>query len=100
MAKPHPKSGFGLGLRVQETGPGGDTLLFYNGGAAGHAALMYSTSDGSKTLTASLNYVDDAALSLAGAFLKAQDKLVQEVFCGEVTGPAGEAAGQPGVTPR
>ncbi|MGW7555888.1 serine hydrolase domain-containing protein [Streptomyces rimosus] len=92
MAKPHPKSGFGLGLRVQETGPGGDTLLFHNGGAAGHAALMYSTSDGSKTLTASLNYVDDAALSLAGAFLKAQDRLVQEVFCGEGAGPVGEAA--------
>ncbi|MFI0264225.1 serine hydrolase domain-containing protein [Streptomyces sp. NPDC017056] len=92
MAKPHPKSGFGLGLRVQEAGPGGGTLLFHNGGAAGHAALMYSTSDGSKTLTASLNYVDDAALSLAGAFLKAQDRLVQEVFCGEGTGPADEAA--------
>ncbi|MGW8700867.1 serine hydrolase domain-containing protein [Streptomyces eurythermus] len=93
MAKPHPKSGFGLGLRVQEAGPGGGTLLFHNGGAAGHAALMYSTSDGGKTLTASLNYVDDAALSLTGAFLKAQDRLVQEVFRGGRTGPADEAVG-------
>ncbi|MFK8848573.1 hypothetical protein ACEXOX_29040 [Streptomyces sp. Ac-502] len=43
---------------------------------------MYSTLDGSTTLTAALNYVDDAALSLTGAFLKAQDRLVSEVFHG------------------
>ncbi|MEV5595635.1 serine hydrolase domain-containing protein [Streptomyces sp. NPDC052496] len=93
MAKPHPKSGFGLGLRVQEAGTDGGTLFFHNGGAGGHAALMYSTSDGSKTLTASLNYVDDAALSLTGAFLKAQDRLVQEVFGDGPAGPADEADG-------
>ncbi|MFG2888159.1 serine hydrolase domain-containing protein [Streptomyces sp. NPDC048248] len=85
MCKPHPRSGFGLGLRVQDVGPDGDTILFHNGGAGGHAALMYSTPDGSKTLTASLNYVDDAGLSLAAAFLNAQQRLVDEVFCGGQT---------------
>ncbi len=92
MRAPHPKSGFGLGLRVQETGPGGDTLLFHNGGAGGHAALMYSTLDGRRTLTASLNYVDDAALSLTLPFLRAQERLVEEVFGGGRSGSADEPA--------
>ncbi|MFJ3728448.1 serine hydrolase domain-containing protein [Streptomyces sp. NPDC090045] len=82
MRTPHAMSGFGLGLRVQEVGEDGATVLFHNGGAAGHAALMYSTPDGSRTLTAALNYVDDAAMSLAGAFHKAQERLVGEVFGG------------------
>ncbi|MEF2528912.1 serine hydrolase domain-containing protein [Streptomyces sp. CS62] len=81
MCTPHPESGFGLGIRVQETGAGG-TVLFHNGGHSGHAALMYSTPDGSRTLTAGLNYVDDAALSLAGAFQTAQQRLVDAVFAG------------------
>ncbi|MFD0266171.1 serine hydrolase domain-containing protein [Streptomyces sp. NPDC127106] len=88
MREPHPKSGFGLGLRVEDLGPAGGTVLFHNGGYGGHAALMYSTPDGSKTLTAALNYVDDAAMSLAGSFLKAQQKLVNEVFCGGRADPA------------
>ncbi|MFE4369759.1 serine hydrolase domain-containing protein [Streptomyces sp. NPDC056835] len=92
MRTPHPESGFGLGLRVQDAGPNGGTLLFHNGGAAGHAALMYSTPDGSKTLTASLNYVDDAAMSLAGVFLKAMERLVDEVFGGERAGSTDEVA--------
>lgn len=46
---------------------------------------MYSTPDGSKTLTAALNYVDDAALSLAGAFQKATQRLLKEVFGGGQT---------------
>ena len=44
--------------------------------------LMYSTPDGSKTLTASLTYVDDAAMSLAETFQKATQRLVKEVFYG------------------
>ncbi|MFJ9179222.1 serine hydrolase domain-containing protein [Streptomyces sp. NPDC102360] len=81
MSKPHPESGFGLGLRVQQAGPdGADTLLFHNGGHSGHAALMYSTADGSRTLTAALNYVDDAEMTLAGPFMKAQESLVEAVF--------------------
>lgn len=90
MRTPHPDNGFGLGLRVQDAGPDGGTLLFHNGGAAGHAALMYSTPDGSKTLTAALNYVDDAAMSLAVAFQKAMERLVDEVFGGERAGSSDE----------
>ncbi|GAA3162421.1 hypothetical protein [Nonomuraea salmonea] len=44
--------------------------------------------DGSKTLTAALNYVDDAALSLGAAFQQATQRLVAEVFGNEQTGPA------------
>ncbi|WP_246430426.1 serine hydrolase domain-containing protein [Streptomyces rectiverticillatus] len=90
MCKPHPKAGYGLGVFVQETDCGG-TVITHNGGIAGHAALMYSTPDGSRTLTASLNYVDDAAMSLAEAFQKATQRLVMEVFCGG----RGEAADEP-----
>ncbi|MEU7990062.1 serine hydrolase domain-containing protein [Streptosporangium canum] len=81
MCTPHPKVGYGLGVFVQDTGCGG-TVITHNGGMAGHAALMYSTPDGGRTLTASLNYVDDAALSLGAAFQKATQRLVKEVFCG------------------
>ncbi|MFJ6757400.1 serine hydrolase domain-containing protein [Streptomyces sp. NPDC091273] len=81
MCTPHPKVGYGLGVFVQDMGDGG-TVITHNGGAAGHGALMYSTPDGSKTLTAALNYVDDAAMSLAAAFQKATQGLVDEVFGG------------------
>ncbi|GAP50734.1 alkaline D-peptidase [Streptomyces azureus] len=80
MRKPHPKAGYGLGVFVQDVGENGGTVITHNGGTAGHAALMYSTPDGSKTLTAALNYVDDAALSMAEAFQKATQRLVKEVF--------------------
>ncbi|GAA2597861.1 serine hydrolase domain-containing protein [Streptomyces roseoviolaceus] len=83
MCKPHPKVGYGLGVFVQDAGENGGTVITHNGGAAGHGALMYSTPDGSKTLTAALNYVDDAALSLAEAFQKATQRLVKEVFGGD-----------------
>ncbi|MFC5145170.1 serine hydrolase domain-containing protein [Streptomyces aureoversilis] len=95
MCTPHPKFGYGLGLFVQDTDCGG-TVITHNGGIAGHAALMYSSPDGSRTLTASLNYVDDAAMSLAEPFQKATQRLVKEVFCGGQagqTGPAGPVDG-------
>ncbi|MER7128496.1 serine hydrolase domain-containing protein [Streptosporangium saharense] len=79
MCTPHPKAGYGLGVFVQET-EGGGTVITHNGGIMGHAALMYSTPDGRRTLTAALNYVDDAALSLAGAFQKVTRMLLAEVF--------------------
>ncbi|WP_336207154.1 serine hydrolase domain-containing protein [Nonomuraea sp. LPB2021202275-12-8] len=87
MCTPEPKAGYGLGVFVQDA-PGGGTVITHNGGITGHAGLMYSTPDGSKTLTASLNYVDDAALSMGEAFQKATQKLVQEVFGGGQGGPA------------
>ncbi|WP_201007538.1 serine hydrolase domain-containing protein [Paenibacillus glycanilyticus] len=83
MIKPHPKVGYGLGVFVQNAGSNGDgTIITHNGGISGYAALMYSTPDGSKTLTASINYVDDAAMSLAVAFQKVIQRLVEEVFGG------------------
>ncbi|WP_207914408.1 serine hydrolase [Micromonospora sp. KC213] len=82
MCKPHPKAGYGLGVFVQDAGENGGSIITHNGGFAGHAALMYRTLDGSRILTAALNYVDDAALSLAEAFQKATQRLVNEVVCG------------------
>ncbi|MER5324649.1 serine hydrolase domain-containing protein [Streptosporangium roseum] len=86
MCTPHPKIGYGLGVFVQDAGENGGTVITHNGGHGGHAALMYSTPDGSKTLTATLNYVDDAALSMAEAFQKATQRLVEEVFGGGQAG--------------
>jgi D-alanyl-D-alanine carboxypeptidase len=89
MRTPNPTAGYGLGLFVQDgTTPTpfpppscGVTVLTHNGNVQGYATLMYSTPDGSKTLTASLNYVDDAAQSLAGPFRTELQKLVDVVFC-------------------
>ncbi|MGW5752486.1 serine hydrolase domain-containing protein [Nocardia rhamnosiphila] len=82
MCTPHPTPlphmGYGLGVFVVETD--GGTVISHNGAAVGHAALMYSTPDGSKTLTAALNCVDDPGLSIATAFRDAQQRLVDEVF--------------------
>ncbi|MDE3722148.1 serine hydrolase [Nocardiopsis sp. N85] len=88
MCGPHPESGYGLGVFVQEAGPDGGTVITHNGGIAGHAGLMYCSPDGGRTLTASLNYVDDADMSLAEAFQKATRRLVEEVFGGMGTEPA------------
>ncbi|SKC74732.1 serine hydrolase domain-containing protein [Krasilnikoviella flava] len=78
MLTPHAPVGYGLGVFVQGTGHG--AVVFHNGGIAGHGALMYSSLDGATTLTAGLNYVDDAAQSLGAAFQAATQRLVTEVF--------------------
>ncbi|MFI0715574.1 serine hydrolase domain-containing protein [Streptomyces inhibens] len=94
MRTPHPKSGdhrYGLGLFVEETD--GGTIFQHNGGFFGWAALMYSTPDGSKTLTASLT-TGDAELDFAAtaeAFQKATRRLVKEVFGGGQAGSADAA---------
>lgn len=82
MLTPYPGIGYGLGVFVQDAGPDGGTVITHNGGISGHAGLMYSTPDGSTTLTAGLNYVDDAELSMAGAFQQVTQMLVEEVFGG------------------
>ncbi|WP_329121938.1 serine hydrolase domain-containing protein [Streptomyces sp. NBC_01353] len=84
MCMPHPKLGYGLGVFVEEL-EGGGTILHHNGGFFGWAALMYSTPDGRRTLTASLT-TGDAELDFAAtaaAFQKAQKTLVKEVFGGQ-----------------
>ncbi|MBG0826613.1 beta-lactamase family protein [Planomonospora sp. ID67723] len=93
MCTPYPRIGYGLGVFVQETDCGG-TVITHNGGFFGWGALMYSTPDGSRTLTASLT-TGDAALDFAAtaeAFQKAQQRLVDMVFCGGRAGSADEAA--------
>ncbi|MEU6970403.1 serine hydrolase domain-containing protein [Kitasatospora aureofaciens] len=86
MRRPEATVGYGLGVFAQETE--GGTVYHHNGATIGSAALMYGSADGSRILTAGLNYVDDAELSLAGAFQKAQQLLVAEVFCGGQADPA------------
>ncbi|MFI9556488.1 serine hydrolase domain-containing protein [Nonomuraea endophytica] len=92
MRDPHPKSdplygNYGLGLFVQNLGPACGTVLNHNGNPpGGYAALMYSTPDGSKTLTASLT-AGDAAFDFA-KYPKLLNDLVKTVFCGSQTGSA------------
>jgi D-alanyl-D-alanine carboxypeptidase len=80
MRKPVGPIGYGLGVFVQDLGPDGGTIYHHNGGApGGYGALMYSTPDGSKTLTAGLT-MGDAALDPAEVFPEALDTLVKVVF--------------------
>jgi D-alanyl-D-alanine carboxypeptidase len=96
MRKPHGKLGYGLGLFVQDLGPNcGGTIFHHNGSTLGYGALMYSTPDGSKTLTASLTS-GDAAIDLVQMFPKALEKLVKEVFCGGHAGAADKATPEAG----
>jgi D-alanyl-D-alanine carboxypeptidase len=74
-----PGMGYGLGVFVQDL-PDGGTVITHNGGTAGHAALMFSTPDARTCLTAGLNYVDDAAMTLAVPFQQAIQRLIGEVF--------------------
>ncbi|MFJ6695431.1 serine hydrolase domain-containing protein [Streptomyces sp. NPDC091272] len=95
MLTPESKVGYGLGVFVQDAGDG-SKVITHNGGHGGHAALMFSTPDGSRTLTAALNYVDDAELSLGAAFQQALQRLVEEVFGGGRTAAPAEGADQAG----
>ncbi|MBF8189762.1 hypothetical protein ITP53_29320 [Nonomuraea sp. K274] len=94
MRKPYPKSGaldYGLGLSVQDSGQNcAGTIFHHNGSVLGYGALMYSTPDGSKTLTASLTG-RDAAVDLMQEHPKALDKLLKEVLRGGQAGMADKA---------
>ncbi|NEA36689.1 beta-lactamase family protein [Streptomyces sp. SID13031] len=82
MRDPHGKLGYGFGLFVQDLGPQcGGTVYQHNGSPpGGYGALMYSSPDGSRTLTASVT-IGDAAIDPAVEFPKALSKLLQTVFC-------------------
>ncbi|MGK4597766.1 serine hydrolase domain-containing protein [Amycolatopsis sp. w19] len=74
---------YGLGQFSQDLGPGCvGVVLNHNGGLNGYGSLMYSTPDGSKTLTASVTG-GDAANDPTQAFPAALNKLVRTVFCGK-----------------
>lgn len=92
MRKPHPKSGdfhYGLGVFVQDLGPNcGGTVFHHNGSPpGGYGALMYSSPDGSRTLTASVT-TGDAAIDVVTDFPKALKKLLEDVLCDGQAGPA------------
>ncbi|MFI6600115.1 serine hydrolase domain-containing protein [Nonomuraea sp. NPDC050536] len=94
MRKPDPRSGglfgrYGLGLYVLDTGPDCVGIILNHDGSppGGYGSLMYSTPDGSKTLTASVT-MGDAAIDQAVVFPKALDSLVKAVFCGGQAGAA------------
>ncbi|OIJ92327.1 serine hydrolase domain-containing protein [Streptomyces monashensis] len=82
MRTPEATAGYGLGVFAQETE--GGTVFHHNGATMGSAALMYSTPDGTTTLTAGLTWVDDAGLAIAPAFRTAQQRFVDQVFCGRL----------------
>ncbi|GAA2683734.1 serine hydrolase domain-containing protein [Nonomuraea recticatena] len=91
MRKPDPTMGYGLGVFVEDTDCGG-TVLHHNGGFWGWAALMYSTPDGRKTLTASIT-TGEAELdmiAMSATFEKVKQELVKAVFCDEQPGSADE----------
>ncbi|MFI6318880.1 serine hydrolase domain-containing protein [Nonomuraea sp. NPDC050556] len=82
MREPNPKMGYGLGLFVQDLGPGCGTVYQHNGSPPhGYGTLMYSSPDGTRTLTASVTWVDDATRGPAKDFQKLTDTLVKQVFC-------------------
>ncbi|ROP31340.1 serine hydrolase domain-containing protein [Couchioplanes caeruleus] len=83
MRKPAGPINYGLGVFVQDLGADHGTVYHHNGGApGGFGALMYSTPDGSKTLTAGLT-TGDAEVNPSEALAPALDSLVRAVFCGE-----------------
>ncbi|SDN03634.1 serine hydrolase domain-containing protein [Allokutzneria albata] len=83
MRKPDPKIGYGLGVFVQDLGPGCGTVLHHNGGPpGGYGALMYSSPDGRKTLTASVT-TGDHPMNPAEVFPKALEKFIKVAYCGE-----------------
>ena len=82
MRRPSEPVGYGLGVFAQDLGAAG-VVYHHNGGApGGYGALMYSTPDGSKTMTAGLT-MGDAALDPAEVFPQALDNLVRTVFAVE-----------------
>lgn len=82
MRTPAGPINYGLGLFVQDLGPDcGGIVYHHNGGApGGYGALMYSTPDGSRTMTAGLT-TGDAPIDPAEVFPEALDALVKRVFC-------------------
>ncbi|MER7245228.1 serine hydrolase domain-containing protein [Kribbella sp. NPDC000426] len=81
MRTPEPMSGplnYGLGLFAQDTGS--ETIYHHNGSApGGYGALMFSSADGTKTLTAAIT-MGDADVDLLQIFPPALERLLKAVF--------------------
>ncbi|MEJ3746937.1 serine hydrolase domain-containing protein [Actinomycetes bacterium KLBMP 9797] len=83
MRTPYGMYNYGFGLFVQDLGPNCGTVYQHNGSPPhGYGALMYSSPDGSTTLTASVTWVDEATRGPAQHFPTLVDNLVKQVFCG------------------
>jgi D-alanyl-D-alanine carboxypeptidase len=82
MRDPHGKLGYGFGLFVQDLGPTcGGTVYQHNGSPpAGYGAMMYSSPDGTKTLTASVT-MGARDINPVTEFPKALGPLLTAVFC-------------------
>ncbi|MEU4421737.1 serine hydrolase domain-containing protein [Actinoplanes sp. NPDC024001] len=89
MRTPNPVLGYGLGVFVQNLSPACDVTVIHHNGSppGGYGALMYSTPDGRKTLTASVT-TGDAAIDPGTAFNRSLPGLLRTVFCGG-SGPRG-----------
>ncbi|WP_440085897.1 serine hydrolase domain-containing protein [Streptosporangium sp. LJ11] len=88
MRAPHSKMGYGLGVFVQDLGPGCGNVYQHKGSPPhGYGALMYSSPDGRTTVTGSVTWVDEATRGPAKDFQKLVDTLVEEVFCDGQGGP-------------
>ncbi|GAA4983074.1 serine hydrolase domain-containing protein [Nonomuraea thailandensis] len=82
MRTPHPKMSYGLGVFVEDLGPGCGTVLRHNGSPPhGYGALMYSSPDGRTSVTGAVTWVDSATRGPAANFQTLVDGLVKEVFC-------------------
>ncbi|XVV04654.1 serine hydrolase domain-containing protein [Actinosynnema sp. CA-248983] len=81
MREPESTLGYGLGIFVQDLGPGCGTVLHHNGSPpGGYGSLMYSSPDGKRTLTAGVTS-GDADVNPAVAFGKALPPLLTAAFC-------------------
>ncbi len=77
---PLPTMSYGLGLEMWDVGCG--SVLASDGGVQGYGTMVYSTPDGSKTLEASVTYVDaDQKHAPVEAQQKAMRRLTGAVFC-------------------
>ncbi len=79
MREPHGPIGYGLGIFAQQLA-NGTTVYHHNGGApGGYGALMYSTPDGRKTMTAGIT-MGHTPKDPSEFFPAALDALIKAVF--------------------
>ncbi|MEJ2855438.1 MULTISPECIES: serine hydrolase domain-containing protein [unclassified Saccharothrix] len=76
-----PTLGYGLGIFVQDLGPGCGTVLHHNGSPpGGYGSLMYSSADGKRTLTAGVT-AGDADVNPGAALGQVLPQLLTAAFC-------------------